>query len=114
MSRIRLTTTTIAVVLALGGSLGACSVLGEKTVPREELERGVRQLLEEQFPQQVAAVACDGGLSSEVGSQMGCTMETADGETVDLTVTATQADGEDVKYEVSVTTPSPTPSPSLT
>ncbi|TDE08962.1 DUF4333 domain-containing protein, partial [Jiangella asiatica] len=86
------------VALALAG----CSVFGEKTVPRSELEDGVRRLLEEQVGQPIDSVSCDDDLAGEVDASVRCTLTAEDGSTIGLTVTATDVDGNDVRYEVQV------------
>lgn len=98
MSRIR---TAMAFVVATP-MLAGCSFLGEKTVPKADLEHGVRQLLEEQIGQPVTSVTCDDDLAGEVDAQVRCTLEASDGSTIGLTVTASDVDGNDVKYEVVV------------
>ncbi|WP_162606000.1 DUF4333 domain-containing protein [Jiangella aurantiaca] len=101
-----------AAALAIAALTG-CSVLGDRSVPRSDLEGAVRQLMEEQSGQEVESVSCDGDLAGEVDASVHCTA-TVDGEQLGLTVTTTDVDGNDVRYEVRNDTASPTPTPSPT
>ncbi|WP_169792059.1 DUF4333 domain-containing protein [Jiangella muralis] len=94
-------------------ALAGCSALGDRSVPRSDLEGAVKQLMEEQSGQPVDAVSCDGDLAGEVGASVRCTA-TVSGEEVGLTVTTTDVDGNDVRYEVRNDTATPTPTPSPT
>lgn len=96
-------------------ALCGCSVLGEQSVPAEELEEGVGNLLEEQIGQPVASVDCEDDLAAEVGTEVGCTLEAEDGSTIGLTITAESVDGGEVNYQVQVddqAIPAPTGTPS--
>ncbi|WP_298323216.1 DUF4333 domain-containing protein [Haloactinopolyspora sp.] len=89
----------------LGGTallFGGCSILGEQSVPAEDLEEGVADLLEEQVGEPVASVDCDDDLAAEVGSEVRCILEADDGSTIGLTITAESIDGGDVNYQVEV------------
>ncbi|RIQ12201.1 DUF4333 domain-containing protein [Jiangella rhizosphaerae] len=110
MSRPRTVAALTAGALTVA-ALAGCSVLGDRSVPRSDLEGAVKQLMEEQSGQQVDSVSCDGDLAGEVGASVRCTA-TAGGEQVALTVTTTDVDGNDVRYEVRNDTASPTPTPS--
>ncbi|WP_157987696.1 DUF4333 domain-containing protein [Jiangella endophytica] len=94
-------------------ALAGCSVLGDRSVPRSDLEGAVKQLMEEQSGQAVDSVTCDGDLAGEVDASVRCTATVA-GEEVGLTVTATDVDGDDVRYEVRSDTASPAPTPTPT
>lgn len=102
----------LAAVLAVA-ALAGCSALSDRSVPRSDLEGAVQQLMEEQSGQPVDSVACDGDLAGEVDASVRCTATVA-GEEVGLTVTATDVDGNDVRYEVRSDTASPTPTPAPT
>lgn len=109
MSRRLLAAALAAAVLA------GCSVLGDRSVTRSDLEGAVQQLMEEQSGQAVDSVTCDGDLAGEVDASVRCTATVA-GEEVGLTVTTTDVDGNDVRYEVRSDTagPAPTPTPTPT
>jgi hypothetical protein len=94
-------------------ALSGCSVLGDRSVPESDLETAVKQLMEEQSGHPVESVTCDGDLPGEVDATVRCTA-TVDGETVGLVVTATDVDGNDVRYEVRNETATPIPTPSAT
>ncbi|SDT65957.1 protein of unknown function [Jiangella sp. DSM 45060] len=107
----RLPATLAATALAVA-ALAGCSVLGDRSIPRSDLEGAVKQLMEEQSGQPVDSVGCDGDLAGEVDASVRCTATVA-GEEVGLTVTTTDVDGNDVRYEVrnDSATPAPTSSP---
>ncbi|MBB5786780.1 DUF4333 domain-containing protein [Jiangella mangrovi] len=109
MSAHRLAATFAAAALAVA-ALSGCSALSDRSVPRDDLQDAVKQLMEEQSGQAVESVTCDGDLPGEVDATVHCTA-TVDGETVGLTVTATDVDGNDVRYEVRNDSASPTPEP---
>lgn len=111
MSRLRFAATLCAAALAVAAGSG-CSALSDRSVQKSDLEDAVQQLMEEQSGQPVESVVCDGDLPGEVDATVHCTA-TVDGETVGLTVTATDVDGNDVRYEVrnDTATPEPTPAP---
>lgn len=111
MNRTRSAAALAVVALTLAG----CSALSEKTVPRSELEQGVQQLLEDQVGEPMDDVECDDDLAGEIDASVRCTITATDGSTIGLTVTATDVDGSDVRYEVVVDdTASPTPTPAPT
>lgn len=97
----------LAAALAVA-ALAGCSALSDRSVPRSDLENAVQELMEEQSGQQVESVSCDGDLAGEVDASVHCTA-TVDGEPVGLTVTTTDVDGNDVRYEVRNDTATPTP-----
>lgn len=103
----------LAAAVVTVAALSGCSVLGDRSVPKSDLETAVKQLMEEQSGHPVESVTCDGDLPGEVDASVHCT-STVDGETVGLTVTATDVDGNDVRYEVRSDTATPTPTPSAT
>jgi hypothetical protein len=112
MSGPRFAAALAAAALAVA-ALSGCSVLGDRSVPKSDLETAVKQLMEEQSGHAVESVTCDGDLPGEVDASVRCTA-TVGGETVGLTVTATDVDGNDVRYEVRSDTATPTPTPSAT
>ena len=95
-------TRTAAVLGGAALALAGCSILGEQSVPAEDLEKGVADLLEEQVGEPVASVDCDNDLAAEVGSEVRCVLEAEDGSTIGLTITAESIDGGDVNYQVEV------------
>lgn len=112
MSGPRLAATLAAAAVAVA-ALSGCSALSERSVSRADLESAVKQLIEEQSGQPVESVTCDGDLAGDVGASVHCTA-TVEGEPVGLTVTATDVDGNDVRYEVRNDTAAPTPAPPAT
>ncbi|TDC53744.1 DUF4333 domain-containing protein [Jiangella ureilytica] len=103
----------LAAAALVGAALSACSALDDRSVPESDLETAVKQLMEEQSGHPVESVTCDGDLPGEVDASVRCTA-TVDGETVGLTVTATDVDGNDVRYEVRTDTATPAPTPPAT
>ncbi len=78
-------------VAALVLSTGGCSL----SVSQSELEAEVAR-----FADDITQVDCDGDLDGEVGATQDCTATRGDGSTVDVVVTVTEVDGNDVLFDV--------------
>lgn len=86
---------------AMGGALllllSACS----GGVPQADVEQQVSDALAETVGQTPDSVDCPGDLPAEVGAEMRCTL-TAGGESIGLTVTVTEVDGNEVNFDIAV------------
>lgn len=88
----------IAITGALLLLLSAC---GAGSVPEEDVEEQVSNVLAETVGQAPDEVDCPDDLPAEVGAEMRCTL-TADGESIGLTVTVTSVEGNNVNFDVKV------------
>lgn len=89
--RIRAALVAPLVVLAVLAS--GCAVTVAQSDLEEEVGRG---------EDNVASVSCDGDLEGEVGATQDCLVTFDDEVTVDVTVTVTEVDGNDVIFDFSV------------
>jgi outer membrane murein-binding lipoprotein Lpp len=90
-------TTLAALALASGALLAGCST----TVSAADVEEQISNQLEAQVGQAPDKVDCPGDLEGTVDATMTCVL-TAGPDTLDVTVTVTEVDGNDVKFDIQV------------
>lgn len=71
------------------------------SVPRERVERIVKERLTETVGRSPDSVSCDDGLDAAIDASIRCTL-TADGETHGLTATVTGIEGDTVNFHIQV------------
>jgi hypothetical protein len=88
------------VVVPLLLALTACSGV-RHDVAREDLEKAVAAKLTES-DLAFGAVTCPGDLRGEVDTELTCTMVAMDGTETPLVLTVTRAEGNDVRFDITV------------
>ncbi len=86
----------------VAAALGCCLLIAgcSRSLPADNVEQELeRQLSTQDF---VPDVSCPEDLSGEVGATIVCRSTLADGIAIDITVMATEVDGDQVRYEFEV------------
>lgn len=71
---------------------------GASAVPQDDVEAQVFDGLTETVGEEPDDVTCPGDLPAEVDAEMVCEL-TAQGDSIDVTVTVTSVDGSDVEFD---------------
>jgi Domain of unknown function (DUF4333) len=90
-------TALASLALASAALLAGCS----SSVSAADVEDQISSQLESQVGQAPDKVDCPGDLEGKVDATMTCVL-TAGTDTVDVTVTVTEVDGSDVKFDIQV------------
>jgi hypothetical protein len=90
-------TTLASLALASAALLAGCS----SSVSAADVEDQISSQLESQVGQAPDKVDCPGDLEGKVDATMTCVL-TAGTDTIDVTVTVTEVDGSDVKFDIQV------------
>ncbi|MFE7741076.1 DUF4333 domain-containing protein [Nocardia sp. NPDC057455] len=93
---------SLALLSLLVTALTACSVsIGTPKVEEAELEKSVKDSLNEKVGQEPDAVDCPSDLNGKEGTTMRCSL-TAGGDRLDVILTVTSVDGDTIKYDIAV------------
>ncbi len=87
----------VAAVAAL--ALAAC---GGSAVAQDDVESEVKRVLTQEVGQAPKEVRCPEDLTAEKGEKMTCTVVAEDASELDATVTVTEVDGDNAKFDVEV------------
>ena len=88
-----------ALALAISASfLVAC---GEGEVAKTDIEQSAMKQLSASVGSAAPQITCPSGLKAKVGTKLVCSI-TLDGKPTDVTITANEVDGTNVKYGVEV------------
>ncbi len=86
--------------LAITG-LSACSLLGDREVAKEEVEKGISDSLEKEVRRKPERIECPSGLKAEEGAKLECKLHHS-GDSISVDVTVDSVDGDNVHYNVEV------------
>ena len=88
----------VGAVLLASIAVTAC---GSSAVSKADIEKGVADQLEKQVGER-PDVSCDGDLPAKEGAKLRCELKADDGTSIGATITATDVNGDDVKYGIKV------------
>lgn len=88
-------------IALVASSLVLLSACGQAEVSTDTLEKQVSTQLEAQVGQAPDSVTCKDPLPAKVGEKVRCELS-ADDTRIGLTVEATEVDGDNVKFDISV------------
>ena len=86
--------------LAITG-LSACSLLGDREVAKEDVEKGISDSLEKEVGRKPERIECPSGLKAEEGAKLECKLHHS-GDSISVDVTVDSVDGDNVHYNVEV------------
>ena len=100
MGGVRRSPLVALLVLATAGVAACSASLGDTgTVSEGEVEDRVKEGLAAEVGTAPESVECDDDLPAEVGASIRCVLTAPNGDRVGLTVTTTEVDGDDVRFE---------------
>ena len=88
-------------IAALASILALASGCGTASVDASDLEEQISSELARQVGEAPEVVECPDDLDAEVGAEARCSL-TDSGTTLGVTVTVTEVDGSDVKFDIAV------------
>jgi predicted small lipoprotein YifL len=98
----RLRTITRSLAFVAGGvALAGCGLAGPASVSAADVEEQITEQLTQMVGQAPDDVTCPDDLPAEEGAEMTCVLS-AGGETIDVAVTVTSVDGDDVNFDIQV------------
>ncbi|MGJ4070200.1 DUF4333 domain-containing protein [Corynebacterium jeikeium] len=86
--------------LAITG-LSACSLLSDREVAKEDVEKGISDSLEKEVGRKPERIECPSGLKAEEGAKLECKLHHS-GDSISVDVTVDSVDGDNVHYNVEV------------
>jgi Domain of unknown function (DUF4333) len=97
--------TIVALTLPCAFIVNGCSasVGGDNTVSASAAEKQIKTQLAPRLPQPVKSVSCPGDLDSKVGKSENCVLTYESGQKVQVRVTITKVDGDNVRFNMLVT-----------
>lgn len=101
MRPIRSSTSALVAAAATALMLTVSSCSSTATISKSELEQQAASALESAVGTAPDAVSCPGDLEAKVGASTRCTV-TAGGEDLGATLTVTEVDGSNAKFDVKV------------